>query len=281
MELTKTKMAKYIMAVGAHADDIEGNAGGTILKYRKLGYELIYVMSTNNMSGGWQSVDSEGKLISRNVPWFEIMPQRKLEAAKAAAYFNAELFHLNHPQRHYRDQNCVEHYLGYGTPPLNCVGKNEHTILTAHESPDARKAIADLIARFKPEVVMTHNPIQIDMEHIGTSLLVTKALKECSYGGMMLLWPSVDTIPYGDTFNCRQTFVDISDYYEEKLETIKLHNCQMPIVSHLSFPPWEKGTGCKHVEAYAIVQEGSGDGALHDEIIKNKLSLGELGGTLP
>ena len=34
-------MTRYIMAVGAHADDIEGNAGGTILKYGKLGYKLI------------------------------------------------------------------------------------------------------------------------------------------------------------------------------------------------------------------------------------------------
>lgn len=266
-------MTRYIMAVGAHADDIEGNAGGTILKYRKLGYKLIYVMATNNMSGGWQSVDAKGKMTSRVVPWFEMMPQRKLEAAKAAAYFKAELFHLNHPQRHYRDKNGAQRYLGYGTPPLNCAGENEHTILTAHESADARKAIADIIERFKPEVVMTHNPVQIDMEHIGTSLLVTKALKECAYGGMVLLWPCVDATPYGDAFNCRQTFVDISDYYEEKLETIKLHNCQMPIVSHLCFPPWEKGTGCKHVEAYAIVQEGSAAGALRDEIIKNKIFL--------
>ena len=263
-------MGKCIMAVGAHADDIEGNVGGTILKYRKLGYGLIYVMSTNNMSGGWQFIDSEGKLASRVVPWFEMMPQRKLEAAKAAAYFDAELFHLNHPQRHYRDKNGVDRYLGHGTPPLNCVGEGEHTILTAHESAEARDAVIGLVERFKPEVVMTHNPIQGDMEHIGTSLLVTKALKECSYDGMALLWPCVDATSFGDTFNCRQTYVDISGYYEEKLETIKLHNCQMPIVSHLRYPPWENGTECQHVEAFAILQQGNGSGALQDEIMRNR-----------
>ena len=69
-------MKKCIMAVGAHADDIEGNAGGTILKYRKLGYDLVYVMSTNNMSGSWQSVDAKGKVTSRAVPWYEMMPQQ-------------------------------------------------------------------------------------------------------------------------------------------------------------------------------------------------------------
>jgi len=263
-------MKKCIMAVGAHADDIEGNAGGTILKYKKLGYDLVYVMSTNNMSGGWQTVDSKGKITSKVVPWYAMMPQRKLEAAKAAAFFNAPVFHLNHPQRHCRDREGVQHYIGYGTKPVSCVAADQHSILTAHESAAARKAIIDLVRRFKPEVVMTHGPIQIDMEHIGTSLLVTKALKECAYEGMVLLWPSVDETPFKEAYNCRGSYVDISDYYSGKLETIKIHNCQMPSVSHLCWPPWEKGTGCKHVEAYAVVQEGISGGELREEIIRNR-----------
>jgi LmbE family N-acetylglucosaminyl deacetylase len=41
------------MAIGAHADDIEVCVGGTLLKYRDAGYEIDYVMSTNNFSGNW------------------------------------------------------------------------------------------------------------------------------------------------------------------------------------------------------------------------------------
>ena len=42
---------KVSMAIGAHADDIEFNAGGTICKYQDRSYELVYVLSTNNMAG--------------------------------------------------------------------------------------------------------------------------------------------------------------------------------------------------------------------------------------
>ena len=42
---------RSIMCVGAHADDIEFSVGGACLKYLDRGYEIDYVMSTNNMSG--------------------------------------------------------------------------------------------------------------------------------------------------------------------------------------------------------------------------------------
>jgi len=42
---------RNIMAIGAHADDIEVNVGATLLKYHEMGYAITYVMATNNMSG--------------------------------------------------------------------------------------------------------------------------------------------------------------------------------------------------------------------------------------
>ena len=271
-------MSKYLMAVGAHADDIEGNAGGTLLKYRKLGYEIIYVMATNNMSGSWSTLGSDGKVVSRHVPWSQIMPQRKLEAKDGADYYGAKLFHLNHPQRHYRGEDGKEYSLEYGAPCPACIPENTPSILTAHETPAARKALAKIIDEFKPEVIMTHGPIQIDIEHIGTSMLVTKTIQECSYPGMVLLWPSVDQTSFVETYICRQTYIDISDYNDEKFATIRIHKCQMPSTAHIKFPPWEEGTGCKHVEAYAILQEGNTTGAFQDEIIKNKKFLASLQG---
>ena len=41
---------KVLMAIGAHADDIEFNAGGTLFKYLEKGYEVVYILSTNNIS---------------------------------------------------------------------------------------------------------------------------------------------------------------------------------------------------------------------------------------
>ena len=57
---------KAVMAVFAHADDVELGCGGTLSKYReKSGYRVDYVMSTNNMSGSWCSLTPDGKLESR------------------------------------------------------------------------------------------------------------------------------------------------------------------------------------------------------------------------
>ena len=39
-------MKSRIMAIGAHADDIECEVGGTCLKYRDAGYEVVYVMAS-------------------------------------------------------------------------------------------------------------------------------------------------------------------------------------------------------------------------------------------
>ena len=259
-------MKKRIMAIYSHADDIEGNVGGTALKYLPKGYELIYVMSTNNMSGSWNSLDAEGRIVSRPVPWYEIMPQRKLEAAKAAAQLHTVPIHLNHPQRHFRDRDQVLHTAGHGAPAVDCA-EPEITILTAHESPAARKQIADLVEKYQPEAVFTHDTIQVDLEHIGTSLLVTRALKECGYKGMILLSPCVDVPFCGEIYNSRQTWVDITDTYQGKLDLIAIHACQMPKIDHLTFRPWEKGTGCKHVEAFAMVQPGESGGELRDELL--------------
>ena len=80
--------SKGIMAVFAHADDVELGCGGTLSKYRQLsGYRVDYIMSTNNMSGSWCSLDADGKLQSRKCSWREMMPQRKKEADAAAEKF--------------------------------------------------------------------------------------------------------------------------------------------------------------------------------------------------
>lgn len=57
---TDYEMNRSIMVVGAHADDNEIRAGGTMLKYRALDYDTVYVMATNNMSGDVQQLQPDG-----------------------------------------------------------------------------------------------------------------------------------------------------------------------------------------------------------------------------
>jgi Uncharacterized proteins, LmbE homologs len=148
-EERSTKMSlteKNIMAVGAHADDIEFNVTGTLLKYHKAGYRVTYVMSTSNCSGVWGRLNEKGERYFEEVPWYIMMPRRKLEAARAAQeLFDTVPIHLDYAQRHYWDRNCVKKELRYGCEPLNCSGIDVPTIVTACEDKTAIENLADLI----------------------------------------------------------------------------------------------------------------------------------------
>ena len=69
-----------IMVVGAHADDIEILAGGTLSKYREQGHEVVYVMSTDNMSGGVNTLQPDGSITTAHEPP-ELMSARRKRPA--------------------------------------------------------------------------------------------------------------------------------------------------------------------------------------------------------
>lgn len=247
---------RTLMAIGAHADDIELNVGGTLVKYREMGYDIVYVMSTNNMAGGWSKLRPDGTQEMRTPPFDEIMPQRKLEAAAAAKFFGTEAIHLDHPQRQYmgKDGRTVE--LRYGNERPGCVAPDTPTILTAHEHKPCIMQLAELMLRHKPEAVITHGPIMVDMEHVGTCLLVTKAYgqaMESGLDGMLLHWSDITPPIFGETFSRWDTFIDVSpSCWEKKLKAIGLHACQMPDPSKLDFPTRAAACGCRHAETFTI-----------------------------
>jgi LmbE family N-acetylglucosaminyl deacetylase len=250
---------RTLMAVGAHADDIELNVGGALAKYRAAGYEIVYVMATNNMSGVWQRRQPDGSIGRTQPPYHVIMPQRKREAAAAAEAFGTTPIHLDHPQRHYtRDDGSVVE-LRYGCERPGCVAPDTPTILTAHEHAASVKALAELILERRPEAVMTHGPAMVDMEHVGTCLLTTKAYRqaiEAGHDGMLLHWLDISPPIFGDTFARWDTFIDVSAYWEEKLAAIGLHACQMPDPSRLDFPEWGPACGCSRAEVFTIGGHG-------------------------
>jgi LmbE family N-acetylglucosaminyl deacetylase len=251
------------MAIGAHADDIEINVGGTVLKYRERGYELVYVMSTNNMSGNWKRFGPNGERYVTNPPYTEMQPQRKLEADTAARFFGTAAIHLDHPQRHYRDAAGQQITVSYGSPRPHVVHDGQHTILTAHEDPRNVQQVADLILEHQPEAVLTHGPVMIDMEHVGTCLLVSKGFlkaQEAGYDGMLLHWldftPSTPINLFGRRLNGWDSFVDISEHFEQKIQTVKFHASVVPTPENLEYPQWGAACGCAHAEVFTIPQWG-------------------------
>ncbi len=266
---------RTILVVGAHADDIELNAGGTLLKYRDAGYDIIYVMSTNNFSGGWATRQADGTVAHRKPPHHEIMPQRKLEVAAAAEVLGATVVHLDHPQRHYTDDEGKMVELRYGCALPQGLPSDIPTILTACEDKPSIARMADLILEHQPEVIITHGVAAGNPEHFATALLVGNGYKKAAeqgYNGVLLQWLELCITVHGRLNSRWDTFVDISGYQQRKLELIGKHACQIPVPARLDLPEWGPACGCQEAETFLFVtgalQPGSHD-ALTWELAKN------------
>lgn len=73
-----------ILAIGAHPDDVESYAGGTMAKYSRAGHKVFMATATN------------GNIGSATLSKEEIAKVRKQEAANAAAHIGAEYLCLDY-----------------------------------------------------------------------------------------------------------------------------------------------------------------------------------------
>lgn len=299
-------MNKTLMAVAAHCDDIELIAGGTLLKYhQKFNYEIVYVQSTNNMSGGWSvALEGErartapqlpewvspisssefnsyldgrgGKFCNHTIPWYYEMMERKREAdAAAIKFFGTHPIHLDYPQRHYIDRNLNKIEICYGAPRPDCVPENFPTILTAHENEEAILRVTRLILETNPEVIVTHSPIDYTEEHTSTTHLIRKAFlaaKKHGYDGSLIFANPPTSGSYGNFFDHWDTFVEITGFSELKREAIGMHACQIPYPDRLDLEDVLRGQVCGVGEAetffvFDISQTRKGD--LTEELRQN------------
>ncbi len=257
------EVKRSIMAIGAHADDIEVHVGGTLAKYHALGYEVVYVMSTNNMSGITSTLREDGSVHRIRETPVPMMKRRKSECDDAARALGTVALHLDHPQRHFNsgvDSETVT--LHYGSEAPEGVPSDIPSILTACENAQSIDRLCDMILERDPECILTHGVAQRNIEHFATCLLVTNAFwqaVERGYQGGLLHWREEHTL-HGD-FNCRwETYVDCNNYLDRKMELIGLHRCQMPKAhlpdfGHRLLNEWRgKTCGCESAELFTWVR---------------------------
>lgn len=256
--LTLSTQKPSLMAVGAHADDIENECGGTLLKAREAGYEIIYVMSTNNMSGSVSSLDENGQRHTREEECSAMMARRKRECAAAAAELGTEPIHLDHPQRHYTNAALERVKLQYGAPLPGAAPTSVPTIVTAYEDRESVGRLTALILKHRPELILTHSLTPYNVEHWCTAMLVVTAFwpaVEAGHRGGLLFWKENFT-KFGLAAARWHTFVDTSPYLDRKMALIGKHACQMPNAHLPDFghrilsQEWGKANGCLAAECY-------------------------------
>ncbi len=267
-----------IMVVGAHADDVEILAGGTLCKYRAQGHEIVYVMSTDNMSGGVHTLQPDGTVTTTHEPPELMSARRKRECAAAAARLGTTPIHLDHPQRHYRDAAGVQHELRYGCARPPTVPPEVPTILTAYEDEASVARLTELILEHDPVCVITHDLAVTSIEHQATVLLVVASFWRAvgqGFGGAMLQGREDDLV-FGDLNARWDTFVDITDTLDQKMQLIGCHACQMPTAhyphhGHRQRPlKWGAACGCSAAEVFTWVRRVDRcDSPLLAELVRN------------
>ncbi len=110
---------KSALAIGAHPDDIEFNAGGTLSKWASLGTKIFFGVLTDGSKGSWE----------QNIDQIDLIRLRKTEQLNSAKLFQAhEVLFLD----------AIDGEL--------------------EESRENVKEICKWIREIKPEVVLTHDP---------------------------------------------------------------------------------------------------------------------------
>ena len=234
-------MPGTLVAVAAHADDAELNAGGTMARWADEGGAVHIVMVTNNCSGSIIPVTSRrfgtcGRLspigdegARRRLPPLETMAIRRREQEAAAALIGAEVHYLDYCQRHYWDGER-EISEGYGDVPAPPGIAGRPPLLIAFQQAEHVERLADLLVGLKPDLVLTQSVLDLDPEHHAVASMVWQAFQRRSAdlaAAPLRFWTPGSSCQDGlldPGYDCVE---DISDYFERKLALCHCHASQM------------------------------------------------------
>ena len=173
---------KKVLVIGAHPDDPETMCGGTILKLKAMGVEVVSVYLTSGEAGIRGKSHEESRTI------------RQAEARRACEVMGVRAEFLTQI-----DGNAE-------------VNKERYAEMKA------------LIEREKPDMVITHWPIDSHRDHRVCSVLTYDAWRQTGY--------SFD-LYYGEVMTGLQTqnftptlWVDITEYHDQKLKAYYCHQSQ-------------------------------------------------------
>jgi LmbE family N-acetylglucosaminyl deacetylase len=178
---------KKVLVIGAHPDDPETMCGGTMIKLREMGAEVVSVYFT----GGEAGIPGKGHEESRTI--------RTAEAKKACEMLGVRAVFMTQI-----DGNAE-------------VNKERYAEMKA------------LIEAEKPDMVITHWPIDSHRDHRVCAILVYDAWRQTGYN-FDLYYGEVMTGLQTQTF-APDHWVNITEQHEQKVKAYYSHASQdMPVV---------------------------------------------------
>lgn len=221
-----------ILCVQPHPDDNEVGAGATIAKLAAKGCKITYLTVTDGSMG----------TTDPNVKPEELAKIRRKEAEKAAASLGvSQLIFLDYPDGSYADEKQLAH------------------------------SIVSVIRKVKPEIVLTVDPFltyEVHPDHRSVGMAAAQACLFSMFPGFKAegetvessdLW-TVDGIAFHSTLN-PNTFVDIDDTWDKKLNAIAMHESQFDenVMLRLGYyfdykaRAYAEGKGFNRAEAFKVL----------------------------
>ncbi len=223
------------MALGAHHDDIELRAGGTLAKYAQEGAEVIYVIVTNTPHYFLRREEIEaGHYLSNN----EVVSLRKQESKQGADIIGvSQVCFLDYKSLYWYKPGTVDRIYPDG---IRCKSsdlayledevRGKEFIVTAHRIKRVVRDLADFIADHNVDIVLTHSADDRHWEHYLTSNFVLEAVRRLIGRGEHISFYGWE---YGGMGTLNRSFApthfeDISDTIDIKCEALRVFKSQFP-----------------------------------------------------
>lgn len=191
------KINKVILAITAHPDDHISFAG-TILKLRNKGYKFYEVVLSDAEESGMIKASKRVVKVDKK----EQLKVRQKEFEKASKILGAEKVFKLHLEN-----------------------------LNIQYSKESLFALMKIIREIRPEIAFIHHPKDYMHDHMAASYLSLEALRTASYSFVLHLGKNfrVPIALYFEGVNPinPDVLVNITDYFDKKMEIAKVYGSQM------------------------------------------------------
>ncbi len=220
---------KLILVVAGHSDDADYACGGTLVKFAQEGADIFLVVVTRGEKG----------TLDPDMDVKEFAKTRKEEQDNSARILGIK--------------GIV--YLGY----------SDHDVLPTHEF---RARLIDEIRRYKPDIVMTHDPWKLyecHPDHRHTGMMAIEAASFAMYSAepppaVPPLEPHLVAEIWLFNTDDPNHWVDITDTIDEKLDALRQHKSQlgeeMANFAQRTNAKIGAAHGVKFAEEYRILKRG-------------------------
>lgn len=248
-------MSGALVAIAAHADDAEINAGGLMAKWAAGGGAVHILMMTDNGAGAVLPADGDETRKYR-LPPEENSRLRHREQQAAADLIGARVHHVGYLQRTYWDGERVRR-IGYDpAPPAPPGFAGRPCILLACGDAALIAELGARVAALRPALVVTQTPLDVDPEHHAVAAMAWLAFQRTPAlaGVPLLFWAGSTSSPGGLADPRYDRIEDISGYYETKRRLCAAHASQWTArrqhIVRARAEHWGRTIGVAHAEPF-------------------------------